>query len=311
MVKTDTHQIAIAGALAYDQIAHTHATFNLPHHLNCKLTDLRRELGGCGGNIAYSFAQLGLAPQLLSCCGRVDAEPYLSHLAQLGVDDAGCLFVDDTTMAAAIIMTDAHGTQFTGFYPGPIPTAAQWAAHLRAQDSQTTQLFIQAPYPVELMICGLSHFKSSTDALTVWAPGQYADQLDPGDIENMLALADWVIGNQYEIQCLGQQVALHNQHMVVTSGSAPIRVQTPSAVARFDVPKVPYPVDPTGCGDAFLAGFCAALVHTAESETDTQINLYQQGIELGCALAARCLVKHGSQHHDASGLTAILNKSEY
>ena len=310
MVKSHSHQITVAGALAYDQIAHTPATFDLPQQLNCKLTDLRRELGGCGGNITYNLAQLGLTPRMLSYYGTLDAAPYLNHLAQLGVDTGDCLTVDDTTMASAIILTDAQGTQFTGFYPGHIPTAGQWAAHLRALSNPATALFIQAPFPADLMIAGLSHFKTSTQALTVWAPGQYADQLDRDDIENMLGLTDWLVGNTYEIQCLEQHAALQEQRMVITSGHAPIQIQTPSATVQFDVPPVADLVDPTGCGDALLAGFCAMLALTVKGAASREIELYRQGIELGNMLAARCLVQHGSQHHDGTDLMTLLKQFE-
>ena len=150
-------QIAVAGALAYDQICTT--TTGLLNTdqplLNRKLASVTETFGGCAGNIAFNLGLLGQPARLLSCTGVEDDSRYLAHLQSHAVDIEHCLRLPGQPSARAIIFTDPSGAQFTGFYPGPVPSEAEWHAHLLQAKLHSMRLYLQAPYPPELMLAGL------------------------------------------------------------------------------------------------------------------------------------------------------------
>jgi adenosine kinase len=306
LAKVLKQQIAIAGALAYDQIANTNRALDSNSLRNCKLLDLAERFGGCGGNIAYNLSQLGYPPFLLSCIGGIDEQPYLRHMADCGIDTRYCVRVPQTHTARAIIFTDPAGDQFTGFYPGPTPNITTWRAQLQQADAQNIHTFVQAPYPGELMAAGLQHFQQSNhNVLNIWVPGQYADQLEASEIMTLVDMADWIIGNHYEINCLTQHKSLQDKMVITTHGPGPVSISSPTqSTVTYAVPEVDDPKDPTGCGDAFIAGLVAHVAATRRQNLSSPGNLASllSGIALGCKAAAACLRVSGAQQHALSPL---------
>jgi len=306
--------VAVSGALAYDQICRTDTSLAAGSEplLNRKLTDMQQAYGGCGGNLAYNFARLQQPAMLLSCSGMLDDGDYMQHLEALGVDTRHCLRTPDQYSARAVIFTDRDGKQFTGFYPGPVPEAERWQQHLRSIDFSATAVFVQAPYPAALMQAGLAHMRQLDDVpLLVFVPGQYADQLSAEDIAAMVEMADWIIGNEHEINALQAHHELHQQLVICTHGAQPISLRCPDGrQADIPVPAVDHNVDPTGCGDALVAGLCHHLVaHATRHRVDLRalagsgrrqdVELLTAALLSGCRLAAACLGHPGGQHHRA------------
>ncbi|MDP2107583.1 MAG: PfkB family carbohydrate kinase, partial [Rhodocyclaceae bacterium] len=115
----------ICGSLAYDTIMVFKDRFKnhiLPeqiHILNVAflVPDMRREYGGCAGNIAYNLRLLGGAPLIMAAVGN-DSAPYLARLKQLGLSARHVRAVPDSFTAQAFITTDLDDNQITAFHPG-------------------------------------------------------------------------------------------------------------------------------------------------------------------------------------------------
>ncbi|MEM9620384.1 MAG: PfkB family carbohydrate kinase [Pseudomonadota bacterium] len=286
------------GALAYDQIATTATVFPPPPAAlrNSKLDQLQEQLGGCGGNLTYNLAQLGQTPLLVAAYGGTDGANYLAHLQAQGASQSGLLTCPGRC-ARAIIIADPNGDQFTGFYPGHVPTTDAWLAHLK---SLTTQIaadatLLLAPYPAEMMLT-TAQWASAHGLRLIWNPGQYADQLAARDIDAIATLSDWVIGNQHEITALAKLAPIHATcHTVQTGGAAPIEVRL---AGRADLTTYPVPtvaaVDPTGCGDAFLAAFASQMQSRGWTTNSQQL---QHAVQYGIHSASACLRCSGAQQH--------------
>ncbi len=307
---SSTPAIAVAGALAYDQICLTDKSLTDDQRplLNRKLVNITEDFGGCGGNIAYNLALLHQSTQLLSCTGTIDDSSYRTRLEELGVDTQYCLRIEDHYCARAVIFTDQSGQQFTGFFPGPVPTSGAWQQHLAQVDWSTIDLFIQAPYPASLMHASMQVVRRQPrPPFAVFVPGQYADQLSAAEVCDLVDLADCVVGNEHEIHCLEQHHSLEDKLVIRTHGSQPIEVRPiDQAPALIDVPAAPVNVDPTGCGDAFVAAMCHHLVNQAQQHNMTvpgtpqfkpSVSELRAAVLAGCRLAAACLACPGSQQH--------------
>lgn len=295
-------QIAVIGAVAYDQISVTPTLFTQSNQptLNCKLTSFDEDFGGCGGNIAYNLVELQAQPLLVTCAGTADEQRYLAHCTAHGIQTQYVLRVAGEYCARAVIVTDPQGQQFTGFYPGPVPNQQQWQAHLDHIDLTGCAVVIQAPYPPSLMQTSLSHFASLThQPLKIWCPGQYADQMNYDQISDTLRHSDWLVGNAHEISFLQANTnALTDKLVIKTDGGNPVEVQYPGgqktthSVAEGQLVK-----DPTGCGDAFLAAL--ANYFTLHAKQPIQ-DIMPPAIDAAAGAAAACLAQTGSQKHRLS-----------
>ena len=98
----------ICGSLAFDTITTFPGRFAqqiLPdqvHILNVSflVPSLRREFGGCAGNIAYTLHQLGGVPRVMATVGA-DGADYLARLAAWGVNSSGISFTRDRSMPSS------------------------------------------------------------------------------------------------------------------------------------------------------------------------------------------------------------------
>lgn len=202
----------------------------------------------------------------------------------------------DAYCARAVIITDIDGHQFTGFFPGPVPGAAAWQQHLDTLELPACELFIQAPYPPELMLTALTHAgRLPTPPLRIWCPGQYADQLQPNQARHSVAQCDWIVGNHYEIGHLSAHSDLTGKLIIQTNSGAPVEITFPNG-AHTTVPltAVADPVDPTGCGDAFLAGLTHMLLkHPPAAREDALAD----AVTAGHTQAVKCLQAVGGQPH--------------
>jgi adenosine kinase len=304
-----THpDIAVIGALAYDQIATTPASLTGSDRqsgtaaqtgtlLNCKIDTLTEAFGGCGGNIAYNLAHNGSTrPLLLSVTGTADDQKYVEHLQALNISSAGLLRVDTAYCARAIIITDCDGHQFTAFFPGDVPSVERWCEHLRSLPLSECPVLVQAPYPPDLMIASLEFAAQLPNKpLKICCPGQYADQLKPTETRELIHYADWVIGNAYEIKHLQRVCSMDDKLILQTNGAKEIQVRVPGQHPQsFTVPAVAKNVDPTGCGDAFIASIANDVVRHGGLDTSKHL---ADAIQSACRNAALCLGFNGGQLH--------------
>ena len=288
----------ICGSLAFDTITTFPGRFAqqiLPeqvHILNVSflVPTLRREWGGCAGNIAYTLAQLGGQPVVVAALGN-DGGEYLERLRGLGVDTAGVRVETGHYTAQAIIITDTDNNQITAFHPGammqahltPVPQRADLAVGIVAPDGRDAMLL---------------HAQQMHDAGIpfVFDPGQGLPMFDGAELKRFVALATWVAVNDYEARLLCERTGLelaqlsrsHLRGVVVTLGADGCELWIDGQ--RSHVPGVAATevVDPTGCGDAFRA----ALLYGLERGWPLA-----RCVELGNRVGAIKIASRGGQNH--------------
>jgi adenosine kinase len=288
----------ICGSLAFDTITTFPGRFAqqiLPeqlHILNVSflVPTLKREFGGCAGNIAYTLRALGGEPVVLAALGN-DGAGYLERLRTLGIDTSSVLMADDTYTAQAIIITDTDNNQITAFHPG-----AMMQAHLTPVPRRTDlAVAIVAPDGRDAMLQHAQQL-SAADIPFVFDPGQGLPMFDGDDLRRFVGMARWVAVNDYEGRMLVERTGWSLEDMsrtvpggvVVTLGAEGCDVWTQGE--RRHVPGVPAEavVDPTGCGDAFRAGLLYGLERGWSLE---------RCAELGNRLGALKIAHSGPQNH--------------
>jgi adenosine kinase len=260
----------ICGSIAYDTIMVFKDQFKnhiLPdklHILNVAflVPDMRREFGGCAGNIAYNLKMLGGEPLIMATVGD-DHAPYSARLDALGLARTHVKHAPGTFTAQAFITTDLDDNQITAFHPG-----AMNASHLNhVADARQVTLGIVAPDGRDGM---LQHAREFRDARIpfIFDPGQGLPMFNGDDLTNFIDLADYVTVNDYEAELLQErtgksldQIATHVTALIVTLGAKGSVIH--AGGRKYDIPSVkPAAVlDPTGCGDAFRAGLLYGITH--------------------------------------------------
>jgi adenosine kinase len=258
----------ICGSLAFDTIMSFEGRFSeqiLPtqlHILNVSflVPALRREFGGCAGNIAYALQQLGGTPLPMATVGSDGAE-YVERMKKLGI---GCEFVrevDDAYTAQAMIMTDRDNNQITAFHPG-----AMMQAHItQITPRSDIKLGIISPDGRDAMLQHAEQFKAAGIPF-VFDPGQGLPMFDGKELAHFVKLATWVTVNDYEAKMLCDRTGLSCAEMsrqvrglVVTLGAEGCEVWVDGEKTLVPPVKAEAVVDPTGCGDAFRGALLFGL----------------------------------------------------
>lgn len=255
--------IVVCGSLAFDTIMVFGDRFKnhiLPeqiHILNVAflVPDMRREFGGCAGNIGYNLKLLGEDPAIMATVGD-DFEPYRKRFDALGLSLANVRQVEGSFTAQAFITTDLDDNQITAFHPG-----AMTQSHLnRVEDVNGASLGIVAPDGREGMLAHAQQFAAAGIPF-VFDPGQGLPMFSGEELMAFLHMATYCSVNDYEARLLVERtgrsiesLASEVEALVVTLGAQGSQIHT--AGERIDVPcvKVDEVVDPTGCGDAYRAG---------------------------------------------------------
>jgi adenosine kinase len=261
----------ICGSLAYDNIMVFEGRFRehiLPeqvHILNVSflVPSMRREFGGCAGNIAYGLKLLGGDPVIMATLGEIDAQLYLDRLDALGIRRDCVRVLPDAYSAQAMITTDQDNNQITAFHPG-----AMMQSHLnRVGDAQGVTLGIVAPDGADGMREHAEQF-AAADIPFIFDPGQGLPILSGEQLRRMIELAAYVAVNDYEAKLLSDKtgwsvadIADHVDALVITHGGEGAVIHHRKGVEA--IPAVPAEriVDPTGCGDAFRSGLLCGIEH--------------------------------------------------
>jgi adenosine kinase len=269
-----TMSALICGSLAFDTITTFPGRFAqhiLPdqiHILNVSflVPTLKREFGGCAGNIAYSLHLLGDTPLVMATVGA-DAHPYLERLRRWGVDTRFVRMIEDSYTAQAMIITDQDNNQITAFHPG----AMQFAHHTRIEAQEDIALAIIAPDGKEAMVQHAQQLAAAGIPF-IFDPGQGLPMFDGPELHDFLRLATWVAVNDYEAQLLCERTGLslealstphasrpHLRALFVTLGASGCDVWIQGQAQRVPGVTARAVVDPTGCGDAFRAALLYGL----------------------------------------------------
>ncbi|HSX93732.1 MAG TPA: carbohydrate kinase family protein [Hydrogenophaga sp.] len=258
--------ILVCGSLAFDTIMTFEGRFAdqiLPdqlHILNVSflVPGLRRDFGGCAGNIAYGLRQLGADVAPLAALGS-DGADYLARMRELGVDTAHVSTVAETYTAQAMIMTDRDNNQITAFHPGAMSFAHDTPVPARTD----LTLGIIAPDGREGMLSHAAQLKAAGVPF-VFDPGQGLPMFNGEELLRFIDQASWVAVNDYEGRMLCDRtglsladISMRVRGLVVTLADQGCDVWENGVATRVPGVKAEAVVDPTGCGDAFRA----ALLH--------------------------------------------------
>jgi adenosine kinase len=260
----------ICGSLAFDTIMTFEGRFAeqiLPdqlHILNVSflVPGLRRDFGGCAGNIAYSLKALGGTPLPMATLGS-DGADYLQRMHTLGISTEFVREVSDSYTAQAMIMTDRDNNQITAFHPG-----AMMQAHITKIEARSDiKLGIISPDGRDAMIQHAAQFRTAGIPF-VFDPGQGLPMFDGPELASFVEMATWVTVNDYEGKMLCDRtgwsladVSRRVQGLVVTLGAEGCEVWQDGVKTHVPPVKAAAVVDPTGCGDAWRG----ALLHGLES----------------------------------------------
>ena len=262
--------VLICGSLAFDTIMTFEGRFadqilaEQLHILNVSflVPSLRRDFGGCAGNIAYSLNLLGGKALPMATLGS-DGADYLQRLEALGIGTRFVRRVDDAYTAQAMIITDMDNNQITAFHPG-----AMMQAHGNPIDQDSThgiRLGIIAPDGRQAMLEHAAQFHAA-EIPFVFDPGQGLPMFSGEELTHFVDLATWVTVNDYEGKMLCDRTGLglaelseRVRGLVVTLGVEGCEVWeagSKTAVAPVQASQV---VDPTGCGDAWRGALLFGL----------------------------------------------------
>ena len=290
----------ICGSLAYDSIMLFGGRFSeaiLPeqlHKVNVAflVPSLRREFGGCAGNIAYNLKLLGGDPRIMATIGQ-DGAAYLERLAGFGIATAHIRTIDDAYTAQAFITTDADNNQITAFHPG----AMTLSHRNRVADAGPVKLAIVAPDGRDGM---LQHARDCAELGVpfIFDPGQGLPMFNGDELKQFIELATYVAVNAYEAEMLIertglglQQIAQRVSALVVTHGELGAEIFTDGQIVPIPCAPAEAVVDPTGCGDAFRAGLLYGLTHEMDWETTGRLASLMGAIKIAC---------QGGQNHAPS-----------
>ncbi len=287
----------ICGSFAYDTIMVFRDQFKnhiLPdkvHILNVsfQVPEMRREFGGCAGNIAYNLKLLGDAPLPLGTVGK-DFGPYAEWMDRCGVDRRHVKVMDGVYTAQAFITTDMADNQITAFHPG----AMNLSHHARVAEANGVKLGMVSPDGRDGMLAHAAEF-AERGIPFVFDPGQGLILFNGEELANFVEQASWVTVNDYEAQLLQERtgktletLAKRAKALIVTLGAQGSRVYTDGRVLDIPAAKPRAVKDPTGCGDAYRAGLLHGLLHGLDWETTGRI---------ASLLGAIKIEHHGTQNH--------------
>ena len=280
----------ICGSIAFDNIMVFHDRFKnhiLPeqiHILNVAflVPEMRREFGGCAGNIAYNLKLLGGEPMIMATVGD-DADSYLLRLDDLGLSRAHVRRIVGSFTAQAFITTDLDDNQITAFHPG-----AMTYSHLnRVVDAQEVSLAIVAPDGRDGMLQH-AHDLSAAGVPFVFDPGQGLPMFSGDDLMNFMKLANYACFNDYEAKLLCDrtgrslvQLAAEVDALIVTLGGEGSHIHANGRRHEIPCVKADAVVDPTGCGDAYRSGLLYGIAAGWEWEKTGRLAAVMGAIKVG------------------------------
>lgn len=260
--------IYVSGLLAYDKIMDYPERFAdhiLPdkiHQLNVSFVakNLSEHFGGTAGNIAYNLARLGEKPFLIGAGGK-DFSLYKNHLEKQGVDLKFVRMVPDKATAFITILTDKGNNQIAVVYPGTFDYASQ----IRAEDVKAADMAIVTAGNLDDMRA-LPEFYREHNIKFIYDPAQEIPLLSGDDLKAGFNGAYALTSNDYELSLILEKTGLTEPDildkvsvLVTTLGEKGSVIKTKNESFVIPAIKVEKPLDPTGAGDAYRAGFIKGL----------------------------------------------------
>jgi adenosine kinase len=275
--------------MAYDTIMVFHDHFKnhiLPdqvHILNVSflVPDMRREFGGCAGNIAYNLKLLGGEGKPMATVGA-DFRPYAEWMDSVGISREHIREIDGSYTAQAYITTDQDDNQITAFHPGAMNSAHE----LKVSDARDCTLGIVSPDGRQGMIDHAEQFAEKGIPF-IFDPGQGMPLFDGDSLTRFVEQATWLAFNDYEAKLMEERTGLTPQQMaerteavIVTRGGEGSSIYTRDRVHEIPAAPVSDLQDPTGCGDAYRAGLLYGLMNDMEWDVTGRIAALMGAIKI-------------------------------
>ncbi|MEA5097807.1 MAG: carbohydrate kinase family protein [Burkholderiaceae bacterium] len=281
----------ICGSLAYDTIMSFNGRFSeaiLPeqlHKVNVAflVPGMRREFGGCAGNIAYNLKMLGGDPHIMATLGT-DGEPYLDRLTELEISRRNVRTIKKTYTAQAFITTDVDGNQITAFHPGAMALSHE----NQVADAGEVKLAIVAPDGRDGMV------QNARDCAKlgipfIFDPGQGLPMFNGQELLEFIDMATYVAVNDYEAELLMErtglnlrQIAQRLSALIVTRGELGAEIYTGDVLLDIPCVEPETVIDPTGCGDAFRAGLMHGIVNGMDLLTSGRLGSLMGSLKIAC-----------------------------
>jgi adenosine kinase len=287
----------ICGSVAFDTIMVFQDRFKnhiLPdkiHMLNVSflVPQMRREFGGCAGNIAYNLRLLGDEGYPMATVGR-DFGLYADWMRQNGVPTDYVKVIESEHTAQGFVTTDLDDNQIWAFHPG-----AMMHSHAnKVSEAGDVAIGIVAPDGRDGMVQHAAQFAEAGIPF-IFDPGQGLPMFSGDDLLTFIDQATWVAVNDYEWQVVQERTKLSAKQitekvkaLIVTRGAEGSVIYTGEREIRIPSAKVSAVVDPTGCGDAYRAGLIHGLMHGLDWETTGRI---------ASLLGAIKIESRGTQNH--------------
>jgi len=297
MTTAPTKAALICGSVAFDTIMvfkdrfMNHILPDKIHMLNVSflVPQMRREFGGCAGNIAYNMMLLGDRGYPMATVGR-DFGLYADWMKKTGVPTDYVRVIDTELTAQGFVTTDLDDNQIWAFHPG-----AMQLSHLnQVSDARDIAIGVVAPDGRDGMIQHAAQFAAAGIPF-IFDPGQGLPMFSGEDLRTFLSQATWVAVNDYEWQLVqertrlsAQQIASQVEALIVTRGSDGSVIYAQGREIVIPCAKATAIVDPTGCGDAYRAGIIHGLLHGLDWETTGRI---------ASLLGAIKIESRGTQNH--------------
>jgi len=287
----------ICGSMAYDTIMVFHDKFKhhiLPekiHILNVSflVPVMRREYGGCAGNIAYNLKLLDEEPLIMATVGH-DFEPYAQWLAQNQLSSEYIQILDNCYTGQAYITTDEEANQITAFHPG-----AMNSSHLNSVPTdRKISIGIVSPDGKEGMQLHAEQF-AELNIPFIFDPGQGMPMFNGEELLKFIDQATWLTLNDYESELMQERTGLTLEQMaervdalIITLGGQGSQIYTRGKCITIPAAKPKAILDPTGCGDAYRAGLLYGLMNELDWEVTGRI---------ASLLGAIKIEHNGTQNH--------------
>lgn len=294
-----TSPVIVCGSMAFDTIMVFEGHFKdhiLPDQVHALSVSflvpaMRKEYGGCAGNIAYNMRLLGGAPVPVATVGE-DAQDYLVRLREQGIETRWVRVAPGSYTAQCFITNDLADNQITAFHPGAMALSAQ------NDLSEAPGVWgIVAPDAKDAMFAHAERLHARGVPF-IFDLGQAMPLFEAADLERMLDLAQVLTVNDYEAKIVEQRtgrsmadIARTKQAVIVTRGAEGSTLLTGGEEVTIVPVKAATVVDPTGCGDAYRAGLLYGL---------TQDWNWADSCKLASLMGAIKVAHRGPQNHKPS-----------
>ncbi len=287
----------ICGSFAYDNIMvfpdrfKNHILPEKVHVLNVSfmVPEMRREFGGCAGNIVYNLELLGGHGISMGTVGK-DFDQYAEWMDKNNICRKHIKVIDDVFTGQAFITTDLDDNQITAFHPG----AMAYSHHNKVSDAEGISIGIISPDGKDGMIEHATQFQGLGIPF-IFDPGQGIPMFNGDELKIFIEQASWITVNDYEWQMMQKQTGISPHEatemvkaLIITRGSEGSVIYTQQKRFEISAAAVNEIRDPTGCGDAYRAGLIYGLMNDMDWETTGRIASLMGTIKIEC---------NGTQNH--------------